>query len=104
MASNEPLFGFNTTQKKTLIDFVGEVASTPEQVAAVATLTQTTGAPGGTVNGAMETTPAAASAAVGASTDTLATTVSVNNALTAIRNNIAELNTKVNQIIQALQA
>lgn len=72
---------------------VGAVAGTT-----IAPLTGTVG----TANDAMTAVPAAVNAATGADTATLPTTASVNTSITAINNNLADLQAKVNAIIAAL--
>ena len=79
---------------------VGFLGATPAvQQAAIAALTDGTGA---TANNAIENVPAAAGDAGGAATvsaaNAVATVTSVNTALTAIENNIADLTAKVNAL------
>ncbi|WP_420961073.1 hypothetical protein [Brucella sp. IR073] len=70
------------------------------QIAALTNLTGTVG----TANDAMTAVPAATAAATGADTATLPTLTSVNASITAINNNLADLQAKVNAIMAALKA
>lgn len=100
MSHVEPLFGFGLTQKKSLQEYLADLGSTPEQAAAIAALVALTNSSGGTA----DNTVAAMPAATAATTDTTAASLaSVNTALTAIRNNIADLTVKLNAVITALK-
>lgn len=75
----------------------GGVATKP-QVAALVALTD---ASGGTANNTVEVIPAATAA----TTDTSAASLtSTNTAITAIKNDVADLTAKVNAVISALKA
>nr|WP_029924404.1 hypothetical protein [Ochrobactrum sp. UNC390CL2Tsu3S39] len=80
-----------------LVDGQPLEAGTKAEIAALTSLTGTVG----TANDAMT----AVAAATAASTDTSAASLaSVNTAVTAINNNLADLQAKVNAIIAALKA
>lgn len=75
-------------------EFTGVVSSS-----AVAAITKLTNSSGGTVNNVVEVIPAATAA----TTDTTAASLtSTNAAITAIKNDIADLTAKVNEILNAL--
>lgn len=100
MAGTEPLFGFNLQQKKSLNEELAALGASPEQAAAIAAVAALTNNSAGTA----DNTVAAMPAATAATTDTTAASLaSVNTALTAIRNNVADLTVKINQILAALK-
>lgn len=103
MVGYDKLFGFDTTQKQTLERFLAELGLSEEQQAAVAALVALTNNSGGTADNTVAAMPAAVAAATGADTATLPTLTSVNASLTAIRNNVADLTVKLNQVIAALK-
>lgn len=103
MAGFDPYFGFDTTQKQTLENLLGELGVTVEQAEAVAALATLQNNSAGTADNTVAAMPAAVAAATGADTNTLPTLASVNATLTAIRNNVADLTVKVNTIITALK-
>lgn len=100
MVGFDRLFGFDTTQKQTLENYLADLGATPEQQAAITALVALTNNSAGTA----DNTVAAMPAATAATTDTTAASLaSVNTALTAIRNNIADLTVKLNAVIAALK-
>lgn len=80
-------------------EFTGKVNTTSSAITALVALTDSSG--GGAPNNTLEVVPAATAA----TTDTSAASLtSTNAALTAIKNDIADLAAKVNAIIAALKA
>lgn len=79
---------------------VEDAVAAKTEIAALAALSGTVG----TANDAMTAVPAAVAALTGADTATLPTLVSVNASVTAINNNLADLQAKVNAVMAALKA
>lgn len=103
MSHTEPLFGFGLQQKKSLMEYLGELGASPEQAAAIAALVALTNNSGGTASNTVANIPLSTAAATGADTATLPTQASVLASLTALRNAVASNTAKINAIIAALK-